>query len=402
MDRKQLLSELTRIKIAFDNRNKTLNDVIYISSKKDYEKYCTKLTLPEKPVAPICPDNASDRNLTISGISDFEEYKQRKQKISLGDKTRPSNRILPIILIYSGLFLFSLSLVMIGNDKSGIEWFSALLTPNLIMTIGYYFLFHSTWIFLLVLVVKYLFGKLKSQIELKKEYNRYKESSEQSNADKLLKKQKAEKVYNEYLILKAKYDEELQNYNEQVSLLQEMHKKELERVENEIDERNLKLKIKAERDFNDAMKSVKIEYPPKYYRFVDEVITIIRDLRADTLKEAINVCLADRHRADMIYIQEQQARVQKEHEKELERQKLEFEEKLEEERLYRTKVLNEERRLHEEELSIKKTLEEAQRQYKRKEEDRIEKIQRECIKCRHYYDCSFKYVLTDICPKFER
>ena len=83
---------------------------------------------------------------------------------------------------------------------------------------------------------------------------------------------------------------------------------------------NNSIEAMAEEGFNKSMSAVKLELPEKFYGSIDKLINILEDLRADSLKEAINVLREDEHKENMLIEQRRLIDLQEEYNAELERQ----------------------------------------------------------------------------------
>ena len=158
----------------------------------------------------------------------------------------------------------------------------------------------------------------------------------------------------EYEQEKAKYEKIMEEYHKEYELCV----KKYDAQEKQINDNNYKMaKEKALAKFNNSLKEINLEYPEKYYDSISTIITIIKDCRADSIKEAINQMLIDDHMREI----EAQKRY---------------------------------------EIEIQEIQSMRERESQRKQEE-ILKGQRQCSYCAKRYECKYKDYNNGRCVEYE-
>lgn len=129
----------------------------------------------------------------------------------------------------------------------------------------------------------------KKETEYNEAYNNYKQKL--VDVQKLTATNKKNEDYNKT------YPELMQEYNDTVKKYELKYAEESASYKEKLDEINVKLEEYAEL------------ISPKYYQNIDEIITIIEDGRADSIKEALNIFVADSKQNELIKEQREANRI---------------------------------------------------------------------------------------------
>ena len=458
MERKELISELKLIRNAVREKKEKLEEKYpdyWFDS--DYELHMDHVPTapiePTEPQRPRVPANEKDRFLQEEDIPSFEEYKEknyRKTKFELSGwrfKLTIAGAIIGALIILVGL-----NVLFTGRSdlKYAHEWFSNIAnqdqiydqymyeinTANDVISAGVTTIIVGGCVALISALISLsaAFVLHKSMVKnnenaLEESYKNYTVRINKSNAEKSQKRDKAIKDYESYekaLILhkenEKSYKEKFKAYSIELERYQEEYSAQLQLAKAKVERHNNSIEAMAEEGFIKSMSAVKLELPEKFYGSIYKLINILEDLRADSLKEAINVLREDEHKENMLSEQRRLIDLQEEYNAELERQGEESaryqqeQNALERERIREGQRQHEammsfqreqarqqqelERKRYEEQCAYQREQERRQRDAELQEKERIRSIRNRCNMCANRFGCSIKNSITSACPSF--
>lgn len=411
MERKELILELKELKTALDEKSKKEGEVYSCCwYDSDYEKYMDSVPQPpseSQPVAPVepkKPSNERDRFWQDQEKIDFNDYKniiESSTKLKF-EITGWHKKVLIIGSILSAIILIlGIMVTFYGNSdlKYAHEWFNQAANQTQVYDQYIYEVNTAesaikTGVITLIAspciaVISVLVGLISAHISikqkaiaetilLKKHYEETNANVEKLNALQREKKAKALKDYELYEqnLLKhqkemAEYKTKLEAYNLKVTKYKAEYSKQLQLAKNKVVTHNKNVEEIAENEFNAKLQTLNVEYPQKYYYAIDQIITILEDCRADSLKEAINVLKQDEHNQNVLYEQRRLADAQEEY------NSIEFERQVRETERW--------------------DAEQRKRQY---EKENIQKNRDRCAICARRFTCAKQNSITSICTDF--
>lgn len=228
--------------------------------------------------------------------------------------------------------------------------------------------------------------KQQRYLREKKEYECNSERIRKEVTEETTKKYNAE--------YKAK-NEEIDRKNEEI----ENNNKIIERNNELIEKESEDIAKRAQEDFDKCISEIDTFFPEKYYDHIDDIIELIEDGRADSVKEAINLYEQEKIEKERLYTEQRRLSVAErraEEEEEFRIEEMERQERIErEEREERQRIEKARLRVEEENLRIaeKRAKEEERLRQEEKyrlarEEDEKRRIERQCSNCKRRFYCN--------------
>ena len=319
MNRQELVSKLKIIRDGLNRKNKYLSEKIPESKYEKYMEY-----VPIKPIAPKEieePSNAQDRFLEQEDINQKPRYYYPDPRDVSFHFPAWQRGVLIASLILAVLIAIVGWIVISGAnntnppyvcfddgwgnytdcryDYSQIEGarqrgYITFIVAGAVAGIAV--------LMPVISLVRLFVEKSAARAKIPAQDKSYRESLIRQNE---INKQKKEKALADYAIYEEKlpeYYEEYDEYSNKMADYEERYNEQKEIGLAKIRKTNKELDEKANHALESALEAVDMEYPEKYYPNIDAIIDILVDMRADTLKEAINVFLDDQRKQELLYL----------------------------------------------------------------------------------------------------
>lgn len=378
------IRELKALREAYVKNENEKWDISILSNDEFYTD--------EEPICPEPPEKPVEPRTAPYVAEDFSYWKRQK------DNPTPRRSIngeklhgIGWLIMFPALFMVVIGFI-IGLDKG--VWILFIL-GGVVLGVGAFIGYVFEPIFDKV-------AKASFEKQSRAAYGSYCEKQRQKEKERL-------NEWNRYnSVVLPPYNEALAEYNakkaEYDALVKKREAEATKKCEAESDRR---MKA-AQESFDQARAELSVEISEKYYADLPEIIAILEDGRADTIKEAIAVLLDDKHKEAMLDEQRQLVYEQQAHNRELKRQGQQQEE-------LQMRMQQEQERMYQEQARFQQRQEEESRQRQREEESRLEaedfekrqrikKAREQCFKCgknQRFPKCPMAGTIETVCPNYE-
>jgi len=354
MNRKEIIEQLNIIVDAQNKRDEKLKEKVnnhklrrIVEDEFDNKRPIMDMEEPKEPVSPSLLFKPSEPYL-----KDFRKLHDIASNIE--------NWFLVIFFMVISLLISIYGEVYIltnGGDIVAIIVFGVIGIPGL------------------VLLIRIIVDLIQRTSELKKDNKEINEFNSKQlgkyaiEVDKYaIEKEKYDKEEQKYLSLDKEYKENIIKYKEKLNEYNKAKEKFQSDIDDEVKRRmpkqeaiNEQIDKEAEQIYRAVLSKLSLDFPEKYYNEVSSFIEIFEDCRADSVKEAVNVYLNDKHNEQMLDEQRNLSLMQEEE--------------------------NERRR------------EEEDRKTRDREHDERKEAEYRCNHCKKYRDCHTRYILH--CSAFQ-
>lgn len=305
---KQLLNNLYAVKKAIESKEKTISEKC-ISDVDDFINKEVKANF-ENTEAPVEPQAPLKKEVNFKEpVKPYEPYKPSlNYDRYINIEFKPPKWMLIAFIVFG--------LIGLMGFFAGMNSWNDIFGEGLVMFIMMVGGFGSAVLLYLGYIIgqffKEVFGNASANRRMKKEYpqrvleyeenyKKYLEELDKYNSEVEKRNKAIDECEKEYSLAVAEYKKQMETYQKDLDAYQQKQK-EFESYMQEANEKRVAFNSRVIEEANkvlaEEIDSLGFYYPETYFHRIDDIIKIIKDARADTLKEAIEKLIEDDRRTE--------------------------------------------------------------------------------------------------------